>query len=224
MGFQIAIDGPVGSGKSSVSRELARRLGFAHIDTGAMYRAAGLFATRRGAGLFDEAAVSALLPEISISVNHCDGVQLIFLNGEDVSREIRTQAASNAASKVSAFPAVREKLVELQRRLAEKTDVVMDGRDIGTHVLPDADLKIYLDAPPEIRAERRFKELLPANPELSLEAVIKETVERDDFDSNREHSPLRRAPGAVLINVGGMSLAGVVDEIYALAARKRKSL
>ena len=198
--FAVAIDGPSGAGKSSLARRCAQELGFLYVDTGAIYRTVGLAALRRGIDRKDEAQVAAILPELDIALRYEDGEQRMFLNGEDVSREIRLPEISLCASDVSAHATVRDYLMETQRRLARENRVIMDGRDIGTVVLPDAPLKIYLTASAEARAERRMKELAAKGVEQPFEEVLREIVQRDEQDMSREVAPLRRAEDAVLVD------------------------
>ena len=198
--FAIAIDGPSGAGKSSLARRCAAELGFLYVDTGAIYRTVGLAALRRGVDRKDEAQVAAILPELDIALRYEDGEQRMFLNGEDVSREIRLPEISICASDVSALAAVRAFLLEMQRKLARENNVIMDGRDIGTVVLPDAPLKIYLTASAEARAERRMKELLAKGVEADFDEVLRDIRYRDEQDMNREVAPLRRAEDAVLVD------------------------
>ena len=174
--FDVAIDGPSGAGKSSLARRCAAELGFLYVDTGAIYRTVGLAARRRGLDCKNEEAVAALLPELEIRMGYEDGEQRMFLNGEDVSREIRMPEISMCASDVSAHGSVRSFLLEMQRKLARENRVIMDGRDIGTVVLPEAKLKIYLTASPEARAERRMKELLAKGVETSFEEVLQDIL------------------------------------------------
>ena len=198
--FAVAIDGPSGAGKSSLARRCAAELGFLYVDTGAIYRTVGLAALRRGIDRKDEAQVAAILPELDIALRYEDGEQRMFLNGEDVSRQIRLPEISLCASDVSAHAAVRDYLMETQRRLAREHRVIMDGRDIGTVVLPDAPLKIYLTASAQARAERRMKELAAKGVEQPFEEVLREIVQRDEQDMSREVAPLRRAEDAVLVD------------------------
>ena len=198
--FDVAIDGPSGAGKSSLARRCAAELGFLYVDTGAIYRTVGLAALRRGLDTKDEAAVAAILPELEIRMAYVEGEQRMLLNGEDVSREIRLPEVSMAASDVSAHGTVRSFLLEMQRRLARENCVIMDGRDIGTVVLPDAKLKIYLTASAEARAERRRKELVEKGVEADFDEVLRDILKRDEQDMNREVAPLRRAEDAVLVD------------------------
>ena len=203
----IAIDGPSGAGKSTLAKRLAQKLGFLYVDTGAIYRTVGLAALRRGVDAADGPAVTALLPGLTITVAYGeDGLQHMFLNGEDVTAEIRRNEVSACASKAASIPAVRGFLLEMQRRIAQENSVIMDGRDIGTVVLPQADLKIFLTAAPEERAQRRWKELLERGQRVELDQVLAEVMERDRRDSERETSPLRRAEDAVLADTTGLDL------------------
>ncbi len=199
-----AIDGPVGAGKSSIARTAAKRLGFIYVDTGALYRAVGLYCRRRGADLSSPEAVAALLPEIDPEIRLIDGVQHIYLNGEDVSDEIRLPEISMAASAVSAVPEVRAALLGLQRKIASENNVIMDGRDIGTVVLPDAQVKIFLTAAPEIRAKRRYDELCAKGVDTTFEAVLADLNKRDYDDSHRASAPLKQAEDAVLADTSGL--------------------
>ena len=199
--ISVAIDGPSGAGKSTVARRIAGDFGFIYVDTGAIYRTVGLAAARRGIRPEDKEAVVALLPEISIRLAYAeDGLQHMFLDGEDVSGEIRTPQISRYASAVSAYPEVRAYLMEMQRSLARENDVVMDGRDIGTVVLPDAGLKIFLTASPEVRARRRYDELRAKGQDVTFEDVLRDLIERDDNDTSRAAAPLRAADDAVLLD------------------------
>ncbi len=198
--FDVAIDGPSGAGKSSLARRCAAELGLLYVDTGAIYRTVGLAALRRGADRKDEQAVAAILPELEIGMGYENGEQKMFLNGEDVSREIRMPEISMCASDVSAHAVVRDFLMEMQRKLARENMVIMDGRDIGTVVLPDAKLKIYLTASAEARAERRMKELLAKGVETDFDQVLQDILRRDEQDMNREVAPLRQAEDAVRVD------------------------
>ena len=198
--FDVAIDGPSGAGKSSLARRCAAELGLLYVDTGAIYRTVGLAALRRGVDPKKEEAVAAILPELEIGMGYEEGEQRMYLNGEDVSREIRMPEISMYASDVSAHAAVRSFLLEMQRKLARENCVIMDGRDIGTVVLPEAKLKIYLTASPEARAERRMKELQAKGVEQPYEEVLRDIIQRDQQDMNREVAPLRQAEDAVLVD------------------------
>lgn len=198
--ISVAIDGPSGAGKSTLARRLAADLGYVYVDTGAMYRAIGLYASRRGADLQDEAAVAALLPQIRLDIRLEDGTQHVYLNGEDVSEAIRAEAIGMAASAVSAHGAVRAFLLETQRSLAAGQNVLMDGRDIGTVVLPHATVKIFLTASPEARARRRCLELRQKGKDADYETVLADIRRRDEQDTNRPIAPLRQAEDAIRID------------------------
>ena len=203
----IAIDGPSGAGKSTLARRLAETLGYLYVDTGAIYRTVGLYAFRAGVNPADGGAVIPLLKEIQIRLAYgADGLQHMYLNGEDVTGEIRHHEISAYASAVSAIPEVRAFLLAQQRALAEEHDVVMDGRDIGTVVLPDADVKIFLTAAPEARARRRWLELRERGQETSFDTVLRDLLERDERDTKRAAAPLRQAEDAVLADTSDKDL------------------
>lgn len=202
--ISAAIDGPVGAGKSSIARTAAKRLGFIYVDTGALYRAVGLYCHRSGADLSSPTDITARLPEIKPEIRLSDGVQHIYLNGEDVSEEIRLPEISMAASAVSAVPEVRAALLDMQRKIAAENNVIMDGRDIGTVVLPDAQVKIFLTAAPEIRAKRRFDELCAKGVKTTFEEVLADLNKRDYDDSHRAVAPLKQAEDAVLADTSGL--------------------
>ena len=205
--INIAIDGPAGAGKSTISKAAAKELGFIYIDTGALYRTVGLNAMRKGADLeSDESIASTLTNDLSLELRFVDGEQRMFLNGEDVSLAIRTPEASMAASRVSAVPAVREYLFDLQIKLAKENNCVMDGRDIGTVVLPDAKVKIFLTASPESRAKRRYDELIQKGMDVKYEDVLKDMKQRDYNDSHRAVAPLKPAADAILLDTSGFEL------------------
>lgn len=208
MSFQsIAIDGPSGAGKSTLAKMIAERLGFLYVDTGAIYRTVGLWISKNGADPHDAPAVVGLLDTIHIELNHgADGLQHMVLNGEDVTQDIRQHSISAYASAVSAIPQVRAFLLDMQRALARTQNVVMDGRDIGTVVLPDADVKIFLTAAPEDRARRRYEELLARGQQAEYNTVLKDLEERDRNDSTRASAPLRQAEDAVLVDTTGNTL------------------
>lgn len=215
--FSIAIDGPAGAGKSTLSRMLAQKLGFVYADTGALYRAIGLFAVRNGVQPDDAPRVEALLPRVRLDIRLTDTGQRVLLCGEDVSGDIRTPEISKAASKVSTIPAVRTFLLGLQRGLAEKRNIVMDGRDIGTVVLPHAQLKIFLTASSEDRARRRFEELCARGEDVAYEQVLRDVKERDAQDSQRAVAPLRAADDAVLLDTTGNTLERSLGQLCAIA-------
>ncbi len=212
--INVAIDGPAGAGKSTISRKAAAELGFIYIDTGALYRTVGLNAMRKGADLdsFDSIAAT-LTEELKVELKFIDGEQRMFLCGEDVSDKIRTPAASSAASKVSACPEVRAYLFDLQKNLAANNSCVMDGRDIGTVVLPDADVKIFLTASPEARAERRHKELIEKGMDVKYDDVLADMIKRDYDDSHRATAPLKQAEDAILIDTSDLDLQQSIDLI-----------
>lgn len=203
----IAIDGPSGAGKSTLAKRLAQELGFVYVDTGAIYRTVGLAACRRGINPADADAVEAMLPGLTITMGYgADGLQHMLLDGEDVTQEIRENEISAYASKAAALPAVRDFLLEMQRRTAREHNVIMDGRDIGTVVLPGADLKIYLTAEAKDRAERRCRELLERGQKTDFDQVLQEVIERDRRDMERETAPLRQAEDAVAADTTGLDL------------------
>lgn len=210
---KIAIDGPAGAGKSTISKKVASLLGFVYIDTGAMYRTVGLKAVRNGIDTNDEKGVVSILSTLDIDIRHEGVEQHIYLDGENVSDKIRTGEISMAASNVSRIPAVRLAMVDMQRNLAEKRDVVMDGRDIGSYVLPDAEIKIFLTASVDARAKRRFDELIEKGENVSFEDVKNEMILRDKNDSTREFAPLTVAEGAQVIDTSDLSLEESVNAV-----------
>ena len=219
--ISIAIDGPSGAGKSTISRKAAEKFGFIYVDTGAIYRTIGLATKIRGVSLDDTAAVVALLPTLEIELKYNDaGEQHRYLDGNDVSRDIRLPEVSMLASKVSAFPAVREFLVDMQRGMAEKYDVIMDGRDIGTVILPNADLKIFLTADVRDRARRRYEELRAKGMEKPFDEVLAEMEKRDEQDTQRAAAPLKAADDAVLLDTSGNTLEESIDEVCRLISEK----
>lgn len=219
--FNIAIDGPAGAGKSSIAKEVSGRLGFIYVDTGALYRTVALNAIRQGIDLNDANAVIHTLDTADIQLAFEDGSQKVLLNGEDVSSQIRTEEVSAGASKVSAIPKVREFLFDLQKNIAAKNDCLMDGRDIGTVVLPHADLKIFLTASPEERAQRRYKQNLERGMEADYNQILKEVNERDYQDTHRDIAPLKQADDAVLLDTTDMTFDEVVDHLLKLVEEKR---
>ncbi len=218
--FQIAIDGPSGAGKSSVAKAIAARLGIVYVDTGALYRTVGYFARSRGVARTDAAGVVALLPEISIEVRYENGAQHVYLNGEDLGERIREPEISMYASAVSAVPEVRAFLLDTQRDIAAKNSVIMDGRDIGTVILPNAEVQVFLTASNEARARRRTKELLEKGIEARYEDVLREMIERDENDRNRTVAPAVAAPDAVQLDNSELSVAETVDAVIAIARQK----
>ncbi len=218
--YNIAIDGPAGAGKSTIAKRVAEELGFVYVDTGAMYRAMGLYFLRKGIPLEDEGAVSASCGEISVDIAYENGVQQVLLNGENVTALLREEAVGNTASKVSAYPAVRAALMDLQRGLAASYNVIMDGRDIGSLVLPEADCKIYLTASTRVRAVRRYKELEAKGEAVRLEEVEQKIIDRDNRDMTRETAPLIQAEDAVYLDASAMTIDQVVERIKELARER----
>ena len=212
----VAIDGPVGAGKSTIARAAAERLGFVYADTGALYRAVGLYCHRKGIDMKRASAVAAQLDEISLEIKRIDGAQHVFLNEKDVSEEIRLPEISMAASAVSAVPEVRTALLDMQRIIAENNDVIMDGRDIGTVVLPNASVKIFLTASPEIRAKRRYDELIAKGSEVTFEEVLDDLNKRDYNDSHRAAAPLKAADDAVVADTSGLDFEQSVELVCGL--------
>ncbi len=218
--IQIAIDGPSGAGKSTIARLLAQQLRFVYVDTGAMYRAVGLFAQRAGVEEEEIEAILPMLNEIQIDIQYVDGNQRIFLGGEDVSEAVRTEKSGRYASAVSALPAVRQFLLGLQRRLAENQNVIMDGRDIGTVILPQAQVKIFLTASPEERARRRFAELRQKGQPADYDQVYQDLLERDQRDSRRTAAPLRPAADAVTLDATAYSLEETLERMKQIIGEK----
>ncbi|MBQ4482342.1 MAG: (d)CMP kinase [Lachnospiraceae bacterium] len=211
--INVAIDGPAGAGKSSIAKRAASDLGFIYVDTGAMFRAIGFYMIRSGIDPSDEEKVKEKLDGAEIDIVYEDGVQCVLLNGENVNSLIRTEEVSDAASKVAVLAPVRKKMLILQRNIAKNHDVIMDGRDIGTAVLPDADLKIYLTASVEVRAQRRYKENLEKGMEADIEEIKRDISERDRRDMTRSEAPLKKAEDAVEIDTSDMTIDEVTDEI-----------
>ena len=205
--INVAIDGPAGAGKSTISRAAAKELGFIYIDTGALYRTVGLNALRKGANVNDrESVIATLTDDLKVELRFIDGEQRMFLNDEDVSDKIRTPEVSSAASITSAVPEVRKYLFDLQKNLAKNNNCIMDGRDIGTVVLPDAKVKIFLTATPEARAQRRYDELIEKGMDVKYEDVLADMIKRDYDDSHRAIAPLKQADDAVLADTSGNTL------------------
>lgn len=217
--LNIAIDGPCGSGKSTVADILAEKLDILHLDTGAMYRACALAALKRNIDCLDENAVSNFIKEINLVIRYEDGKQITILDGEDVSQKIRENQVSMMSSNISSLGSVREKMVEMQRQVAKQSDCILDGRDIGTVVLPNAKYKFYITASPEIRAERRHKELLLKGTDVKYEDVLNDVNKRDYNDSHRAISPLKKADDAVVIDTSSLSAVQVVAKIIDILAQ-----
>ena len=218
--INIAIDGPSGAGKSSLAKQLAQELGYLYVDTGAMYRAIGLYAVRRGADPKNAEQVEPLLPQIQLDIRLVEGTQHIYLNGEDVSTDIRAEKIGMAASGVSAIPAVRQFLLDTQRDLARANNVLMDGRDIGTVILPHAQVKIFLTASDTARAQRRYKELVEKGQTPDYEQVLADIRQRDYQDSHRAVAPLRQAEDAVLVDTSHLNLEESLEALKAVIREK----
>ena len=218
--YNIAIDGPAGAGKSTIARRVAKELSFIYVDTGAMYRAMALYLLRREVNRDDTEQIGNICQDAEISIEYQNGEQIVLLNGENVNSYLRTEEVGNMASVSSAVPRVREKLLSLQRKLAKDMSVVMDGRDIGTTILPDADVKIYLTASSLTRAKRRYLELQEKGTVCNLDEIQKDIEERDQRDMNREISPLRQAEDAVLVDSSDLTIQQVVDRILQIFRSK----
>lgn len=221
MAFNIAIDGPAGAGKSTIAKTLAKELGYVYVDTGAMYRAMAYYFLNQGIDKDDEAAITAAADGADVTIRYEDGAQQVYLNEENITGFLRTEQVGNMASATSIYPAVRTKLVSLQQKLAKTTDVIMDGRDIGTCVLPDAQVKIYLTASVETRAKRRYDELVEKGEPADLTKIAADIEERDYRDMHREMSPLRQADDAHLVDSSGMTIDEVVTAIRGIVDEKR---
>lgn len=213
MGYNVAVDGPAGAGKSTIAKLVAKKKGYIYVDTGAMYRGLAIHFLKKGIDPEDKDAVARACADADVKIGYENGVQQVWLNGENITSMLRTEEVGNMASKTSAIPAVREKLLELQRSLARNEDVIMDGRDIGTNILPNADVKIYLTASVETRAKRRYDELREKGEECSLEDISRDIQERDERDMNRETAPLKKAEDAILVDSSDMTIQEVVDTI-----------
>lgn len=216
----IAIDGPAGAGKSTIARSLAKEMGYIYVDTGALYRAVGYHMVKKGIQPGNEEEVKPELEGLTADLKYVNGEQRVLVGGEDVTEKIRTPKISMAASQVSALPAVREFLFELQRQIARENNVVMDGRDIGTVVLPDAQVKIYLTATPQERARRRYEELLAKGEKAEYEQVLEEMIQRDYQDTHRETAPLRQAPDAVLVDTTHLTLEESSQTLHQLVKER----
>ena len=213
MGYNVAIDGPAGAGKSTIAKLVAKEKGYIYVDTGAMYRALAIHFLQKGISPENTGDIIEACRDADISIRYENGVQQVYLNGENVTGMLRTEEVGNMASKTSAVPEVREKLLELQRTLAKENDVIMDGRDIGTNILPDADVKIYLTASVETRAKRRYDELKEKGEDCDLDQIARDIKERDERDMNRETAPLKQADDAILVDSSYMTIPEVVSEI-----------
>ena len=218
--YKIALDGPSGAGKSTVAKALSKKLGIVYVDTGALYRTVGYYVRQKNADPKSAEAVGALLPEISIEIKYVDGAQHVYLNGEDLGDKIRTPEMSMYASAVSAIPAVRAFLLDTQRDIARKNSVVMDGRDIGTVILPDAEVKVFIFASNEARAMRRYKELVAKGEDVRYEDVLREMIERDNNDRNRDVAPAVPAEDAVMMDNSEMTVEENVDAVIELIKAK----
>ncbi len=218
----IAIDGPAGAGKSTIAKLIAERKGYIYVDTGAMYRAMALYFIEQGIGVRDQDRISAAAPDVDVTLTYENGEQIVWLNGRNVNGLIRTEEVSKMASSSSTNGAVRKKLVELQQALARKESVVMDGRDIGTCVLPDADVKVYLTADSHVRAVRRYEELRAKGQDCDLDTIEKDIIDRDYQDMHRDISPLRQAEDAVLLDSSAMTAEEVAQAVIELCDRVRE--
>lgn len=219
MSYNIAVDGPAGAGKSTIAKAVARELNIIYVDTGAMYRGMALYMLRQGIDPDDEQAVIAHCDEADITLKYEDGVQVVCLNGENVNAYIRTEEVGSATSRISVLPPVRRRITALQQELAARTDCIMDGRDIGTCVLPDADVKIYLTASSAVRARRRYDELTAKGEKCDLAQIQADMEERDYRDMHREVSPLRQAEDAILVDSSDMTPEQVIERILELCRR-----
>lgn len=220
--MNIAIDGPAGAGKSTIAKQVAKELGFIYVDTGAMYRAIAVYLIENNIPVENESIVGGSVADISIEIKYEDDAQQVYLNGRNVTGNLRTEAVGNMASKSSALPCVREKLLDIQKNLAASYDVVMDGRDIGTNILPNAELKIYLTASVEVRAKRRYDELVSKGETgVELDSIEKDIAQRDRQDMERKIAPLRRAENAVLVDSSDMTIDQVKEAIIGLAKERR---
>ncbi len=220
MTINIAIDGPAGAGKSTLARAVAKRLGYIYVDTGALYRAAALFVLERGIDIYNSAAISAVVPMMDIELKYVNGEQRVYLCGENVSGVIRSPEVSNAASAVSALVSVRQYLFDLQQDIAETNNVIMDGRDIGTVVLPNAQVKIFLTASAEERAMRRYKELVEKGMDVDYKSVLDDVNRRDYNDSHREVAPLKPAEDSIIVDTTGLTLEQSEEYLYRTIAEK----
>ena len=221
MSYNIAIDGPAGAGKSTIAKAIAKKMGFIYVDTGAMYRAMALFLLREGVEEQDTDTISKKCQEADITIAYENGEQIVYLNGENVNGYLRTEEVGNMASKTSPQPAVRKKLVELQQALAAKSDCIMDGRDIGTCVLPHAQVKIYLTASSAVRAKRRYDELMEKGEACDIAKIQADIEERDYRDMHREQSPLKQAEDAILVDTSDMTIEEVIAHIISICEERK---
>lgn len=221
MSYNVAIDGPAGAGKSTIAKKIAKQMGLVYVDTGAMYRAMALFMIRNNISEEDLESINIRCEEADITIRYENGEQVVYLNGENVNAYLRNEEVGNMASVSSTQPNVRKKLVSLQKALAKTTDVIMDGRDIGTCVLPDADVKIYLTADSRVRAKRRYDELTAKGIDCDLDEIEKDIIDRDHRDMTRKESPLRQAEDAILVDSSYMTIEEVVAEIIRICEEKK---
>ena len=221
MGFNVAIDGPAGAGKSTIAKAVARELNLIYVDTGAMYRAVALYMLREGVDLADREKVAGKCPEAAVTIRYEDGVQVVFLNGENVNAFLRTEEVGEAASVISPIPQVRKNMVALQKSLAAASDCIMDGRDIGTCVLPDARLTIYLTASSDVRARRRYDELTAKGESCELDKIKADIEDRDYRDMHREESPLRKADDAIVVDTSDMNAEEAIAAVTGLCRSAR---
>ena len=220
MSMNVAIDGPAGAGKSTIAKKVAAKMEYIYVDTGAMYRSLALYFIRKGIDKDDEAKISEAVKECDVTIGYEDGQQQVILNGENVTGLIRTEDVGNMASSSSTYKAVRAKLLDLQRKLASENDVIMDGRDIGTVILPNAQAKIFLTASVDTRANRRYKELKDKGESPDLDKIKKDIEERDYRDSHRDEAPLKQADDAVLVDTSDMSIEEVTDRLIEIIKSK----
>ena len=221
MGYNVAIDGPAGAGKSTIAKRLAKKLGFIYVDTGAMYRAMAYYFLQHNIDAKDENAIAAACPDVDVTITYENGEQQVLLNGENVNGVIRNEEVGNMASSTSVYPVVRKKLVELQRQLAKSADVIMDGRDIGTCILPNADVKIFLTASAEERARRRYLELQSKGDNTPYDVVLADIKERDYRDTHRDIAPLKQADDAVYLDTSNMTIEEAAAKVVELAKAAR---
>ncbi|MDE5590843.1 MAG: (d)CMP kinase [Acetatifactor sp.] len=221
MAYNIAVDGPAGAGKSTIAKAVAKKMNLIYVDTGMMYRAIALFVLRQKIDLQDSEKIVEACKSVDVTIRYEDGMQMVLLNGENVSARLRTEEVGTAASVISPIPEVRRKLVELQRKLAAESDCIMDGRDIGTCVLPDAQKKIYLTASSEVRAKRRYDELTAKGETCDLKKIREDIEERDYRDMHRETSPLKQAEDAILLDTSDMTIEEVIGKIISLCSDKQ---